>query len=191
MPQDFTTESGFKDLYEQYYTDLHRTAYRIVGNAEAAEDIVHEIFLKIWEKRNDLKISVDLSFYLKRSAINGALNYLKKNPVIGALEQIEEIPADSFINYAEDDMRQKVTAKLNKAIDTLPPKCRLIFSLSRFEGMSNQEIANYTGVTKKTVENQLNKAFYRLRKDLKPYFRYLTNASILLASIIFLENLWV
>lgn len=166
---NFNSESGFKQLYQDYYPDLHRVAYNITGTAEAAEDVVHQVFLRVWEKRTSLKISGDISHYLKRSVINTALNYLKHHRKIIRLEKEHLLPYEPSGEFDREQVYQAINNQLKKTVESLPSKCQLVFALSRYEGMSNQEIADHLGVSKKTVENQLNKALSRLRRHLRPY----------------------
>ena len=166
---DIKTESGFKQIYFQYYATLFNTAYKVIYNREAAEDIVQEVFLKLWEIRNKLQISTSIQSYLTRAVINGSLNYLKKSKRIVNLDRVLQNAVDIANNDTEDISYDEINRKLNQVVETLPPNCKLVFTLSRFDGMSNQEIADHMGITKKTVENQLNKALSRLREQLKPY----------------------
>ena len=184
---DFSSENGFKQLYRGNYPTLHRVAYNITGSAEAAEDVVHQVFLKVWEKRVDLKISGDMSHYLKRSVINTALNYLKQHRKIIQLEPEHQLLYEPSGEFDRPQIRQAVKDQLTKTVESLPSRCQLVFALSRYEGMSNQEIADHLGISKKTVENQLNKALSRLRQTLKPYLEYLTNTVVLISGQIFLK----
>lgn len=181
---DFTTEYGFQHLYQQHYARLHGTAYRILGDSQTAEDVVHQVFLKLWETRSRVKISENPGGYLSRAVINTALNYLKQHRHLAPMETVADrdlAVADRTSNESEERL-QAISRQLHTIVDSLPPKCRLIFSLSRYEGLSNQEIADHLGVTKKTVENQLNKAFSRIRSTLGPYLKYLSGLINLLAA---------
>lgn len=181
---DLTTEDGFQYLYQQHYAKLHGTAYRILGDLQAAEDVVHQVFLKLWETRARVKISDNPGGYLNRAVINTAFNYLKQHRHLTPMETVAErdlATPDPTTNENEERV-QAISRQLRNIVDSLPPKCRLIFSLSRYEGLSNQEIADHLGVTKKTVENQLNKAFSRIRSTLGPYLKYLSGLINLLAA---------
>ena len=86
---DFTTEDGFHHLYQQYYAILHGITYRILGDSHAAEDVVHQVFLKLWETRSRVKISENPGGDLNRAVINTVHNYLKQHrhlTLMGAVE---------------------------------------------------------------------------------------------------------
>ncbi len=182
---DFSSEIGFRKLYQDHYAQLHRTAYNVVGTSEVAEDVVHQVFLKIWEKRSDLKISGEWSHYLTRSVINTALNYLKQQQKTASLDLAADYHAELSAQDEPDDDQQAINNQIRQIVESLPERCQLVFCLSRYEGMSNQEIADYLEVSKKTVENQLNKAFSRLREQMKPYLSYLSQMVLLCSGINF------
>lgn len=181
---DFTTEDGFQHLYQRHYTRLHGTAYRILGDSQTAEDAVHQVFLKLWETRDRVKISENPGGYLNRAVINTALNYLKQHRHLSPMETVAErdLAVQDQTPHEHEEREQAISRQIRTIVHTLPPKCQLIFSLSRYEGLSNQEIADHLGVTKKTVENQLNKAFSKLRNTLGPYLKYLSGLINLLAA---------
>ncbi|MCG8332663.1 MAG: RNA polymerase sigma-70 factor [Chitinophagales bacterium] len=181
---DFTTEDGFQHLYQQHYARLHGITYRILGDSHAAEDVVHQVFLKLWETRRRVKISENPGGYLSRAVINTALNYLKQHRYLTLMGTVEDqgLAVQNNTSSENEERMQAISKQLHTIVNSLPPKCRLIFSLSRYEGLSNQEIADYLGVTRKTVENQLNKAFSRIRNNLGPYLTYLLGIINLLAA---------
>ena len=189
---DIKTEPGFQQVYFQYYAALFNTANKILNNRQVAEDVVQEVFLKLWEIRHKLRISSSLRSYLTRAVLNTSLNYLKKNKRIVQIDDIAQNNAAQNSDNTESRVAyNEIDKKLNQIISTLPPKCQLVFTLSRFEGMSNQEIADHMGITKKTVENQLNKALSKLREHLRPYTKLLTDLAILILSTLFSYIAWV
>lgn len=183
---DLSTENGFRQLYRLHYAALHYASFRILGDSQAAEDVVHQVFLKLWEQRDRVKVSNNPGGYLRRSVINTSLNYLKKHRHLTPMDEIAEHDLVEETSCSTEQQQQAILEKLHLTVDSLPPKCRLIFSLSRYEGLSNQEIADHLGVTRKTVENQLNKAFSRIRNSLGPYLKYLSFIfAVLVAQIFF------
>ena len=136
-----------------------------------AEEIVQNVFCRIWEKRDQLKTDGSLKSYLYRAVHNESLNYLKHQKVkasfgiyyAGQLQQGEEEQASKKIMTAE--LQQHIEA----AMSGLPQQCRIIFQLSRFEQLKYQQIADHMGLSVKTVENQMGKALRIMRQKLAEF----------------------
>ncbi len=155
-------------LYDLYYDKMIRIAFKVIGDSEVAKDIVQELFLNIWSKRHQVNITKPIMSYLAKSMINRCLNYLrdyKRSQLKYAYVTYENVKNTGDESLIYDDLIG--LAKI--ALDSLPPKCRLIFSLSRSEEMSYSEIATYLGISKKAVEKQMTRALKHLRKHLSPY----------------------
>lgn len=164
-------------LFKHYYSPLCRTVNRIVRNTDTAEDLVQDVFMKVWHNRQTLEINFSMKSYLYRSAINAALNYLEKNK-----KQIHMAEA-SFIepssNNTEDLMNaEEVQQRVNEATEALPPACKTIFILSRHENMSYKEIADTLQISPKTVENQMGKALKHFREYLNAYIKHLFSITL-------------
>lgn len=159
-------DQHFKELFFKQYQILFNTAYRILADEAAADDVTQDVFVKLWTNRKTLIIEKSIGAYLKRAVINTSFNYLEKRK--------RDIPLNLKNHEKEENhTAQSIIASdlpdhINKAVANLPPKCRVIFSLSRFEGLSNQEIADELKLSKRTVENQLGNALTKLRQQLKP-----------------------
>ena len=166
--QQLTDPSVIEHLFKSHYSPLCRTVYKIVRSQQVAEDIVQEVFLKLWNKREELEINVSLKSYLFRSAINTSLNFIGQSKKLEFLEE-EDLNVLSH-NDVENNYDFLETEKnIKEAIDTLPPACRSVFILSRFEELSYKEIADTLQISVKTVENQMGKALKVLREKLKNY----------------------
>jgi len=161
-------------LFKSFYAPLCKSVYKFVRDADAAEDIVQEVFYKVWRNRNSLDLSKSVKSYLYRSAINTALNYLEKNKRTVELEDNEVAKTGLAVNATEDLLDgAELQQKINCVIDGLPPRCQAVFTMSRFEEMSYQEIADTLNVSVKAVEKQMSKALKILREALKMYVNYL------------------
>ena len=173
-----TDEAKFIEvLFKTHYAALCRTAFRVVGDRDAAEDLVQDVFVKIWNGRQTLRITTSLKAYLHRSAVNAALNYLEKRQRQVNLEPEALSNLQPAVNSLEESLSLKeVEARVEEAIQALPPACRTIFVLSRYEAMSYQEIADALDLSVKTVENQMGKALKTMRHYLKAYVRHLFSA---------------
>lgn len=142
-----------------------RSAYNIVKDELVAEDIVQDIFLKLYQSDKEMEIEYPKSFF-KRSATNAAIDYYRKK------SKTNFVNIDDQFNVSSEEEEEKdlteVVEKVNAAIDLLPPKCRTIFILKRKENYTNKEIAEKLDISVKTVENQMTKAFKFLRSHLGP-----------------------
>jgi RNA polymerase sigma-70 factor (ECF subfamily) len=160
----------FDFVFHYYYSGLCAYAEKIVGDTNTSEDIVQDLFFTLWVKYNQIQISSSLKSYLFTSVKNRSLDHLKKEKTktqsvnsIALLQNHDENL--SIFWFAESELETLV----EKSLDKLPPRCREIFKLSRFEGLKNQYIAEKLGITKRTVELQISNALKILRKDLSPY----------------------
>jgi len=174
-------ESALDQLFRLYYAYLCRAVYKILPDKHIAEDIVQEVFYELWRKRDRLQIKQSISAYLRRAAINKTLNHIRSRKTPVDDETFLPINLTNKTASAQQNLQaDELEELINEAIDLLPERCRLIFTLSRHEEMSNKEIATHLGLSIKTVENQMTKALKLLKAALKPYL--LSWISILLAT---------
>ncbi|WP_299460421.1 RNA polymerase sigma factor [uncultured Microscilla sp.] len=167
-------EKVIQILFDTFYVSLCKTVNRIVHNTTITEDIVQDVFLKIWQKRGDLNIQISLKAYLHKMAINAALSHLRKKYNTSSIDDAspQQISKHAFKEVATEKMEFKeLEHQVNEAINELPPKCREVFILSRYEELSYKEIAQQMGISPKTVENQMSKALKHLRKKLAAYIK--------------------
>lgn len=161
-------------LFKSFYIPLCKSVYRIVRDTDVAEDIVQEVFYKVWRNRDTLDLSKSVKSYLYRSAINTALNYLEKHKRVVELDGNEMLSNKYSANTTEEVLDgSELENKINCTINELPPRCKTVFMMSRFEEMSYQEIADSLDVTVKAVEKQMSKALQILRESLKMYVKYM------------------
>jgi RNA polymerase sigma-70 factor (ECF subfamily) len=157
-------------LFKTYYSPLCRFAKTILKNAEQAEDVVQEVFLKIWDKRNSIEPNPSFKAYLYMAVRNHSLNLLKLNERKYWLDDEMENDAIFSNNEVQANLEAKeLNQRINEAIESLPEKCKLTFKLSRFENLSYKEIAEAMNLSVKTVENQMGKALALLRKEVVPF----------------------
>jgi RNA polymerase sigma-70 factor (ECF subfamily) len=145
--------------------------YRIIPVKETCEDIAQAIFLELWKKRNALDIRTSVGAYLHKMALSRALNYLRdhKKHSHDPDDRLTSVPAEDnpLVRITDEELNSVI----GQAIDSLPPRCREVFMLSRFEGMSYQEISLALDISPKTVENQISKALMLLREAVRQYHR--------------------
>lgn len=157
----------FEAFYKKYYRQLIILAFRYVGKTEAAEEIVHDLFINIWNKAGQLDIQYSMKSYLFRSVVNSSLNFLKKEKK-DAAKQLSYLSLQSFEDQ-EDDRKveeEELLRKLEEALELLPPKCKEVMYLSRFGKLKQQEIAEQMNISLKTVKNHLTYGFQKLREQL-------------------------
>lgn len=175
--------TSFEETFKLHYKALCNAANKILDDKDASEDVVQDVFLKLWAKKEDITIIQSIKSYLYRATINTSLNYLESNKKILRLQDTEITTA---VNGGEELQHKELEIKINEAINLLPPKCKAIFVLSRYEGMKYQQIADHLDISIKTVENQMSKALQMLREQLKPF---LTHEFIAIATTIGLAAL--
>ncbi len=156
-------------LFRLYYKKVCQAVYKIIPKGEVTEDLAQEVFYELWRKKDHLIIRTSYVAYLRRAAINKALNYLRDQKI-----KLDDSTVVSQIKLRAPLSDEKLeAAELQKVIDglvdQLPERCRLVFVLSRFEQMSYKEIAHEMGISTKTVENQISKALKLLKEALGPY----------------------
>ncbi len=165
-------KAAFDALFRKYYTQLCNFALQYVRNESLAEELVQDVFVVLWEQKKSLNITTSLLAYLYISTKNTALNKIKKEQTRTKYEKNFALEAENTAQSesAEENKDEKIRHYINQGIVTLPEKCRNIFELSRNDGLTYQEIADFLQISKKTVENQMGIAFKKLRAFLLPHF---------------------
>jgi RNA polymerase sigma-70 factor (ECF subfamily) len=176
-------KSAFEELFRKHNKALCDLAYNIVSDADAAKDIVQDVFIKLWNNRSNIELGGQIRNYLFKATSHTALNYLrsiKRLDRLGDRSEVSRLEATSdheSVGYKEFELR------VRESIDRLPPKCKAIYILSRHEGLKYQEIADSLGLSLKTVENQMGIALEKLRDQLKPFLTLESIAYLILAGI--------
>jgi len=165
--------AAFEILFRKYYAPITNFTASIVRDITVAEEIAQEVFLYIWEKREKIEIHTGFKSYIFSSAKNKSLNYLKLElPKHQATTDLENIQIGKMPVMADNET-DLIKKKIQYAIDQLPDKCRNIFVLSRYGGLTYKEIAEDLEISVKTVENQMTIALRKLKEalseDLKNY----------------------
>ncbi|QRR02546.1 RNA polymerase sigma-70 factor [Dyadobacter sandarakinus] len=160
---------AFRELFNRYYCTLCNYAMRVVSTREMAEEVVADVFVKLWKNREQIEVHTSFQAYIYRAVRNQALDYLKlrvhRQNERESLESVqwnlshadhfspaEELSFNEFFNHVEDCIR------------ALPRQCQLIFRLSREEGLRYRDIAERLDISIKTVETQMSRALKVLRE---------------------------
>lgn len=159
-------EKAYAYLIDTYNRKLCLYANSLMNDIPLAEDIVQNVFIKVWEKRNNLKTDFSIKSYLYKSVYNGCINEYKKNQSVTALEKKYFEGLDRIIEDKDEDTLEKLILKVKDAIQVLPPKCKEIFLLSKKEGLTNIEISEYLNISKNTIERQITIAFSKIRENI-------------------------
>ncbi|MEQ8927098.1 MAG: RNA polymerase sigma-70 factor [Fulvivirga sp.] len=167
---------AFKTLFQSTYKKLVLTSIYYVENTEEAEDIVQNVFLNLWNKRNKLTIEGELIAYLTTAVRNQSLNVLEKRKTKKKYQEYLSFNSIDTNQYLSDPF---FLEKLQNAIERLPEKCRLVFIKNRLEGMKNKEIAEELSISIKTVENQIGKALHLMRDALRDYLPLIAMAAFI------------
>lgn len=159
-------KASFEALFRKFFPALMEFCKKFVPDEDDAREIVHTVFINLWEKRDSLDTSTTLKSYLFTSVHNRSLNMLRDRKKFSK-EEMPDIASETNIQSQMESM--ELEEKINEVIAKLPEKCREVFELSRFEGLKYGEIADKLGISVKTVENQMSKALKILRENLSHY----------------------
>lgn len=165
---DNDDQLAFSELYRHYVPGLISFACSIVKDRQAAEDIVLDVFLKLWENRNALKAIAQLNKYIYVATRHACISALRKKNKL----YYNEFDQDDLYTFHTPEsglISKQNIEEINKAIQSLPSKCRLIFRLIKEEKFKHHEVADLLGISVKTIEAQMTIANKRLVEILKKY----------------------
>ncbi|WP_339709284.1 RNA polymerase sigma-70 factor [uncultured Kriegella sp.] len=178
MQINFTTEADFVQglkkgdseaytyLVETYHHKLCTYAFGLIRDYDLSEDIVQNVFIKIWKQRKKLKDDIDLTNYLYKSVYNGFIDQYRKMRTVFSLEKVHIDTLKFFVQEDSENSLERIIVYVKNEIENLPPKCKQAFLLSKQEGLTNHEIADYLNISTKSVEGHITKAFSILRNTL-------------------------
>ena len=159
---------AFEGLYKRYWAALLDAAYRRLKVKEDAEEVVQEVFVDLYTRRGHIVITRSISGYLYKAVRFRVFNKFRSNIAQRAHRQIAALRLDDqpACTYADADFRE-LNAAIQKAVQQLPKKCRLVFLLSREQGLPHKQIAEQLHISQNTVERHLTKALKYLREQLE------------------------
>ena len=167
-------EAAFEQVFKTHFKSLHAYAYTMLKDDDEAEEVVQQVFFKLWERMENLHIATSLAAYLYRAVHNESLNFLKHRKVRSEHQlHVAYSMKNAMDNPSKNITNKELAERLNAAMNELPEQCRTIFQMSRFEDLKYREIADRLDISVKTVENQMGKALKILRSKLVDFLTLL------------------
>ncbi|GAF05641.1 RNA polymerase sigma-70 factor [Saccharicrinis fermentans] len=178
-------ESAFQEIFMRYYQQLVVFANKMVYDLDQSRDLVQEVIVHFYEKRDHIEIHTSLKAHLYQSVRNRCLNYLKREQTIrNHHSRIFEERKESHQEFLDLMEEAELENKIFNIIHALPKQCQKIFEMSRFDGKSNADIAEELSISKRTVETQISNALKKIRAKLFSHMAL----TIISLSCIFLSN---
>jgi RNA polymerase sigma-70 factor, ECF subfamily len=173
----------YEELFRTYFAGLCCFARKYVPDPDDSKEIVHSVFVNIWEKKEEFDFDKPAKSYLFTAVYNRCMNHIRdrKKFVINRDDVFPEHQDESTVNTDHLEVAE-LESRIWKVINSLPEKCKEVFILNRFEGKKYAEIAEHLKISVKTVETQMSKALKTLREGLTDYIH--------LFIFLILKNLW-
>ena len=158
---------AFSYLVDTYHHPLCIYANSLLGNNMQASDIVQNVFIQVWEKREKLNAEYALKSFLYKSVYNEFIDQYRKKQSVLKIEKKYIEYLDSLVLEKDTEHHNHLISMVKSAILKLPPKCKEVFELSKTEGLTNIEISEHLNISVKAVEAQITRGFRLLRKDIQ------------------------
>jgi RNA polymerase sigma-70 factor (ECF subfamily) len=168
--QNYDDQQSFEKFYQLFFFRLYQFAFLYVHSKESAEEVVNDVFLSLWQKRKTLDTINNINVYLYVAVKNASLNWLRKNRRVFTVS-IDELRVDHLHLVPNPEIlliTREFQSLILKAIEQLPPRCKIIFKLIKEDGLSYKEVASILDLSVKTVDAQLYHALKKLALVLKP-----------------------
>lgn len=168
--QYYDDQKAFKQLYQLLFFKLYQFAYAYVRSRECAEEVVNDVFLGLWQKRNTADTISNIQVYLYVAVKNASLNELRKRKITAPVS-LDELEVHHLLITANPEsllITGELKTRIREAVDRLPPRSRLIFKLVKEDGLTYRETAAILNISVKTVDAQLYLALKKLAHTLLP-----------------------
>lgn len=159
----------FAAFYRQYFIPLCQFAHYLTRDDLAAKELVQDAFLAVWEQRDTWQPAGTARSYMYRAVKNRSLDYIKHRKVVQNWEQVSRALPPEIQEDDDQLTASQLAAVIDKEVERLPEKQRMIFVMSRQQGLTYNEIADILGLSVKTIETQMGRALKKLRITLKDY----------------------
>jgi len=168
-------QTAFRQLYAFFYKRLFHFALALVKTRESAEEIVEDVFVRIWQKKEDLSAIRNVRVYLYTATKNSSLNYLSQKARQSITEPFDHIHVglnDSAVTPEQILITAEIHQKIQKAVEALPPRCKMIFKLVREDGLRYKEIAEILNISINTIDAQMAIAVKRISASIESEFDF-------------------
>ena len=167
-------EAAFEQMFKTHFKRLHAYAFTILRDEIQAEEMVQQVFFKLWERSENLSLTGSVSSYLYRAVHNESINYIKHQKVRSNHQLNVAYSMKNEVEHpAKKIMAGELEKKIHSALNELPEQCRTIFQMSRFDELKYREIADKLDISVKTVESQMSKALRLLRVKLVDFLIFI------------------
>ncbi|MBI1343577.1 MAG: RNA polymerase sigma-70 factor [Terrimonas sp.] len=167
-------EATFEQVFKTHFKNLHAYAYTILKDETMAEEIVQQVFFRLWERSEKLNFNGSVTAYLYRAVHNESLNHIKHRKVRSDHQlHVAYLMKQTTEHASKKILTKEMEARYRSALNELPEQCRTVFQLSRFEDLKYREIADRLHISVKTVENQMSKALKLMRTRLADFLTVL------------------
>jgi RNA polymerase sigma-70 factor (ECF subfamily) len=166
-------KESFEKLFKEYFKPLTSFAFKFVKDIDDAKSIVHDVFMKLWKKKDEIDMSRSVKSYLFTSVNNRSLNFIRDHKKFTDDEFIMDIQHDENWEPANEMTADEIQKKVDATLESISPKVKQVFQMSRNEGLKYKEIAEKLGISVKTVETHMSTALKALRENLKEYLTVL------------------
>lgn len=172
MNKPFVSKADFEEIFREYFEVLCNYVNRYINNWENSKEIIQNTFMKIWANREKIEINNTVKNYLYKSSKNTMIDFIRKN------KQTVELTGEALSFAEKEDNESALDQELIKqsiieGLETLKPKNRKIFELSKFEGLTHKEIASHLEISERSVEDNIARAFKILKAYLETNKKYL------------------
>ncbi|MCM4152631.1 RNA polymerase sigma-70 factor [Arenibacter sp. N53] len=155
---------AFEQVMETYYKKLLIYAYSFTNDYPQAQDIVQNVFLRLWERRQNINIRESFQGLLYKSVYNEFIDNIRKNKPTTSLDEAYWNAVNIAVDDANNQLLEEKISLVKREVEQLPAKCKQVFLLSKQDGLTNSEIAAYLNISVKAVEGQITNAYNIIRK---------------------------
>lgn len=161
------SKDAFRSIYDRYGIKIYRFALSYLKSEHDAEELVQEVFLKLWDKREKLNSLLNIQAFIYKIAVNSIYDFIRRKNVEQAFLSFAEGKTELTDETWQEIIFNDMLAQINSLMEKMPEQRRKIFKMSKENGLSNDEIAETLGLSKRTVENQIYRATAFLKENLK------------------------
>ena len=172
MALQIHNEKEFNDLFNLHYKELCRLLLPMIKDRDAIKDIVQDVFVKLWIRRNELEVQTSFKAYLCKAVVLRGIDHIRKEKTaMNAKTELKFVQPRSHTDVEESLDEKEMKKAIEEGMNEMSESMRSIFHLSRFGGLKNREIAEQLKISIKTVESNMGKALKIMHEKLKPYLQ--------------------